>query len=234
VSAPSVGAIIVAAGNSRRMGGIDKLWLDLGGQPLLARTIAAITATPGLTQVVVVASDDTLLRVRPLANQPPWSAVQRWVPGGPTRQDSVFAGIESLDSCELLLIHDGARPLVSPEVLSRAVATAIAHDAAIATGAVTDTIKIVNEHGRVVDTLDRGVLRAAQTPQVFAYPLIRAAYARVGQARANCTDDAAIAQLAGFSVFTFPGDPFNMKVSTPADVAVVRSLWALRELERRG
>jgi len=224
----AVGAIIVAAGSSRRMGGPDKLWIDLGGRPLLARTIAAIAALPPLAELVVVGSPETLRRAAELIGDPPWSRVDRWVAGGATRQDSVFCGLEALGPHPIILVHDGARPLVRRETLERGVAAAQAHGAALAAIPVTDTIKVVDQDGRVRSTLDRAALLAAQTPQVFAGPLLRQAYERIGVARAGCTDDAAVVELAGLPVYTFPGERDNLKVSTQADLALVRALWAAR------
>src|SRR5690348_2842454 len=107
---PSVGAIIVAAGSSSRMAGVDKLWIDLGGQPLLARTVAGIAATPGLAQLIVVGSPETLRRAGERAQEPAWARIARWVTGGATRQDSVYRGLQALARCDLVLVHDGARP----------------------------------------------------------------------------------------------------------------------------
>jgi 2-C-methyl-D-erythritol 4-phosphate cytidylyltransferase len=216
------------------MAGSDKLWIDLCGQPLLARTIAAVAALPNLAELVVVASPDTLARAADLIGQEPWSKVNQWVQGGATRQDSVYCGLQVLGDHPIVLIHDGARPLVRLETLQRGVAAALVHGAVLAAVPVTDTIKSVDGDERVRSTLDRTVLRAAQTPQVFAGPLLREAYARVGAARAECTDDAAVAESAGLPVHTFLGDRDNIKVSTPADPALVRALWAARMEEGAG
>lgn len=210
------------------MSGTDKLWIDLGGQPLLARTIAAISALAGLTQLVVVAGPETRRRAKSLAEQEPWSRVRAWVAGGATRQDSVYCGLQALGPCDIVLVHDGARPLVTQATLARGVAAALAHGAAIAAVPVTDTIKAVDAQEQITATPDRTSLRAAQTPQVFREPLIRAAYAQVGVARAGCTDDAGVLELAGMPVYTFAGERTNIKVSTPADIAVVRALWGAR------
>jgi 2-C-methyl-D-erythritol 4-phosphate cytidylyltransferase len=216
------------------MAGADKLWIDLCGQPLLARTIAAIAALPNLAELVVVAGPETLSRAETLVNREPWSRVHRWVPGGATRQDSVYCGLEALGDHPIVLVHDGARPLVRLETLQRGVAAAVIHGAVLAAVSVTDTIKEVDRDERVRTTLDRAVLRAAQTPQVFAGPLLRQAYARVGAARAACTDDAAIVESAGMPVYTFLGDRDNIKVSTPADVVLVRAVWTTRSGEGAG
>ncbi len=216
------------------MAGSDKLWIDLCGQPLLARTIAAVAALPNLAELVVVAGPETLARAADLIGQDPWTKVNQWVPGGATRQDSVYCGLQALGDHPIVLVHDGARPLVRLETLQRGVAAALVQGAALAAVPVTDTIKAVDGDERVRSTLDRAVLRAAQTPQVFAGPLLREAYARVGAARADCTDDAAVVEAAGIPVYVFLGDRDNIKVSTPADVALVRALWAARMEEEAG
>jgi 2-C-methyl-D-erythritol 4-phosphate cytidylyltransferase len=222
---PSVGAIVVAAGSSRRMAGVDKLWIDLSGQPLLARTIAAIAATPGLRQLVVVGNLETLRRADELALSPPWSLVDQWIMGGSTRQDSVYRGLRALNPCDLVLVHDGARPLITPQAIERGIAAAQDHGAVIAATPVTDTIKVVDARSAITATLDRATLQAAQTPQIFGYELLCDAYERVGELRAICTDDGAIVERAGGTVYTFAGEVTNLKVSTRADVAIVRALW---------
>ena len=208
------------------MAGADKLWLDLGGAPLLARTIAAIVAgCDDLIQLVVVAGPESIERAAGLRHCTPWSSVDRWVAGGETRQDSVYCGLQALKPCDIVLIHDGARPLVSAGMIARGLAVARAHGSALATIPVTDTIKVVDEIGRVSATPRRSSLQAAQTPQIFAWEPLVDAYSRAGSGRASCTDDAEIIELAGYPVYTYLGDRLNIKVTTLDDVAVVRALW---------
>jgi 2-C-methyl-D-erythritol 4-phosphate cytidylyltransferase len=229
--ATRVGAIVVAAGSSRRMGGIDKLWIDLDGAPLLARTLAAIATTPSLGELVLAAGPETTRRVEDYAHLPVFARVDRWVQGGATRQDSVYNALQALAPCDLVLIHDGARPLVSTAAIARGVSAAQVHGAVIAATPVTDTIKVVDGQERIAATPARETLRAAQTPQIFRYELLCEAYRRVGAARAQCTDDGGVVELAGMPVYTFLGETTNMKVSTPADIAVVRALWAMLKKE---
>ena len=174
----------------------------------------------------MVAGSNTLRQVEGIGHESPWSRVDGWVTGGATRQDSVYHGLRALDAHELVLIHDGARPLVQPAVLERGIAVARQHGSAIAAVPVTDTIKVVDADERVLATPDRTGLRAAQTPQIFGWEILMDAYDRVGAARAGCTDDAAVLEMAGVAVHTYLGDRTNIKVSTPADIAVVRALWA--------
>jgi len=226
-----VGVVVVAAGSSRRMGGLDKLWLPLDGQPLLGRTLTALLAIPEISQTVVALSADGLRRAEDLRSraEPPWDRVGALVQGGAERADSVQAGLMALDECEFVLIHDGARPLVTPELVRAGLATAREHGAAIPAVPVTDTIKRVDARGFITATPDRAMLRAVQTPQVFRYDLLRHAYETAGRARALCTDDAMLLERLGYAVATFPGDPRNIKVSTPADLPLLKLY--LREQE---
>jgi 2-C-methyl-D-erythritol 4-phosphate cytidylyltransferase len=221
-----IGVIVMAAGSSRRMAGTDKLWLDLGGKPLLARTLDALIAgCDDISQLVVVAGAQTQARAASVAPGSPWNQVECWVEGGATRQDSVYLGLQAIRPCELVLIHDGARPLPGRAMIQRGLATARRHGSALATVPVTDTIKLLDPEGRVLATPDRAALHAAQTPQIYAWDLLLRAYVLAGQERALCTDDAAVLERAGFPVFTFPGERTNLKVSTPEDVALVRACF---------
>lgn len=217
-----IGAIVVAAGASSRMGGVDKLWLPLAGRPLLEHAIAALTAIPEITRLALVTAPANLRRIEALRAAPPWNAIDLLVEGGATRADSVYAGLRALESCDLVLIHDGARPLVTPELVRTGLAAARARGAAVPALPVADTIKTVDAAGRIVATPDRAALRAVQTPQVFRYDLLLRAYNEAGSARATCTDDAMLLERLGLPVATFPGDPRNLKVSTPADLPLVR------------
>src|SRR5437588_3528239 len=216
-----VGAIVVAAGASRRMGGQDKLWLPLGELPLLGHTLAALAAVAEIDQLVVVTSADGLRRLADLRARQPWCVVDTLVEGGTERPDSVYAGLRALDPCDLVLVHDGARPLVTPELVRLGLAAAREHGAAVPALPVVDTIKTVDAGGHVVATLDRGTLRAVQTPQVFRYDLLLRAYEAAGPARSGCADDAMLLERLGLLVATFPGDPRNVEVSTPPDLPLV-------------
>ena len=224
-----VGAIVVAAGASRRMGGQDKLWLPLGDLPLLGHTLAALAAVAEIDQLVVVSSPDGLRRLANLRARQPWCVVNTLVEGGTERPDSVYAGLLALNRCDLVLVHDGARPLVTPELVRLGLAAAREHGAAVPALPVVDTIKTVDAEGYVVATPDRATLRAVQTPQVFRYDLLLEAYEAAGPARSGCTDDAMLLERLGLPVATFPGDPRNIKVSTPADLPLVTLYWQDRQ-----
>jgi 2-C-methyl-D-erythritol 4-phosphate cytidylyltransferase/2-C-methyl-D-erythritol 2,4-cyclodiphosphate synthase len=213
-----IAAILVAAGRGLRAGaGGPKQYRTIGGQTVIYRAMAAFCRHPGVFAVQpVVNPDDTALfneTTAGLRHRPPTH-------GGATRQASVHAGLEALagEKPDIVLIHDAARPFVTPEVISRAIGAAGRTGAAVPAVAVTDTIKLTNERGDVEATPDRARLRIAQTPQAFRFDVILDAHRRAArEGRSDFTDDAALAEWAGLTVATFEGDPANMKLTTPED-----------------
>ncbi|MCA9846444.1 MAG: 2-C-methyl-D-erythritol 4-phosphate cytidylyltransferase [Dehalococcoidia bacterium] len=213
-------AIIVAAGSSTRMGA-DKIWAELAGAPVIAHSIAALASTPGVTDIVVVAPAAKHEAIALLPCPVPIVTVE----GGARRQDSVAAGIRVAPDAAWYLVHDGARPLVTPAVAARVLDAAGASGAAIPVVPVVDTIKRVDEQGRVRDTLDRSELRAVQTPQVFRGDLLRRVHFELD---GDVTDDAAMLEQLGIPVATVEGDRENLKITTPSDLAVAQALFDLR------
>ncbi len=219
-----IAAIIVAAGASTRMG-VDKVWADLGGAPVLLHSMAALAATPGVTHLVVVAPLDRHEAIAMLPCPVPVLTVE----GGARRQDSVAAGLRAVPDAAWYLVHDGARPLVTPALAARVLdAAAGADGAAIPVVSVVDTIKRVDAAGRVVATLDRSELRAVQTPQAFRGDLLRRVHL---EHDGDVTDDAAMLERLGVTVVTVEGDPENLKLTTPADFAMARAIFQVRRAE---
>ncbi len=214
-----VTVILLAAGSSSRMGGADKLWFDLGGAPLIARSLLTLAATPGVTRLVIVAPAERHAALLKLAAATAVDAV--CVEGGARRQDSVAAGIAAAPDAAFYLVHDGARPLVSPEVVARVLAGARETGAAVPAVPVTDTIQRDDGAGNVEETGDRSSLRAVQTPQGFAGDVLRRAHAAASD---EATDDASMVERLGLPVAVVEGDSANLKVTTPADLAVARAL----------
>src|SRR5919204_888735 len=221
-----VAAIVVAAGASRRMGGQDKLWLPLGDLPLLGHTLAALAAVTEIDQLAVVCAPDGLRRLADLRARQPWCVVDTLVEGGAERPDSVYAGLRALDPCEFVLVHDGARPLVTPHLVRLGLAAAREHGAAVPALPMVDTIKTVDAGGYVVATPDRATLRAVQTPQVFRYDLLLKAYETAGLARSGCTDDAMLLERLGLPVATFPRCRCPRRCASPPT-------WPLRSMIAR-
>jgi len=217
-----VGAVIVAAGASARMGGTDKVKAPLGERPLLAYPLLTFDSFPLVDVVALVVSSANLDWARELVCALGLAKVRAICPGGKRRQDSVRLGLEALGECEWALVHDGARPLVTHRLLRDALEAARETGAAVPALPLADTVKEV-EGGTVVRTLDRSRLRAVQTPQAFRYDLLLEAHRR---ATVEATDDAALVEALGMVVRVFPGSPYNLKVTVPADLEVARALVA--------
>jgi 2-C-methyl-D-erythritol 4-phosphate cytidylyltransferase/2-C-methyl-D-erythritol 2,4-cyclodiphosphate synthase len=211
-------AIIVAAGRGLRAGaGGPKQYRSIGGRTVISRAMDAFCSHPQIFAVQPITNPDDIAMFNAAATGMRYNDPAN---GGATRQASVHAGLEALvdQAPDIVLIHDAARPFVTPAVIARAIAAAQITGAAVPGIAVTDTIKQVNDAGHVEATPDRAKLRSAQTPQAFRYDVILDAHRRAArEGRDDFTDDAALAEWAGLTVATFEGDPLNMKLTTPED-----------------
>lgn len=207
------------------MQGQDKLWLPLAGRITLARTIDVFETSPLINTIVLVTRTQRLEATTSLCQHESWRKIAAIVPGGTRRQDSVRSGLDTLadvtPSCRWVMIHDGARPLVSPAMLEAGLMMAQEHRAAIAAVPVKDTIKQV-EHGCITATPDRSQLWAIQTPQVFSFPLIHQAH-HASIADEDMTDDATLLERLGQPVAIFPGSYSNIKITTQEDVLIAEA-----------
>jgi len=217
-----VGAVIVAAGESQRMGGVDKVFALLGGKPVLARVIDAFQQCNSVAQVVVVVSRENLEKCQQLVTEGGGSKVIEVCAGGRRRQDSVAAGLSHLSQCQWVVIHDGARPLLTVDLIERGLEAAGEMGAAVAAVPVTDTVKMAGDDRLVQQTLPRRNLWAVQTPQVFRFDIITEAYER---AQGEATDDASLVEQLGYKVRLYMGSYHNIKVTTPDDLALAEVLW---------
>ena len=225
-----VGAIIVSAGVSSRMGGVDKTLAPLGGEPLIARTVAVFERSPHVGSIVLMVAERNVELVRQLADERGWTKVTGVSAGGERRQDTVRLGLAALPECDWVVVHDGARPLVGGALIAEGLAAAAPTGAAVPGIPAAETVKRVAADGRVLETLDRGALVIAQTPQVFRRDLLERAHREVAD---DVTDDAAMVERLGVEVRVFAGDPANVKVTTPSDLAVAEVLLAAAR-ERAG
>jgi 2-C-methyl-D-erythritol 4-phosphate cytidylyltransferase len=223
--AQKVGAIIVAAGRGERMGGIDKIFAPLGGDSVLERVAAVFDASPYIDHVVIVLSQDNVARGKHLLDRTNLSKLTKVVSGGARRQDSVESGLNHMPPCEWVIIHDGARPLATENLITAGLETAQETGAAAAAVPVTDTIKLVDIGGYVKETLPRSQLWAVQTPQVFRFDLLKEAYRN---ATGDVTDDASLVEAAGCSVKLYMGAYDNIKLTTTADLVLAEALWQRR------
>lgn len=226
---PACAAVVPAAGSSTRMAGRDKLLECMGEQPVLVHTLRALDACPLIAEIVVVTRSDLIVPVGQLCRDCAFSKVTKVVVGGQTRTQSVLAGIREVsEHTALIAIHDGARPLVSQQVLEEAIRRAEACGAAAPGVPVKDTVKRVQE-GVVAATLERDTLVAIQTPQVFQADLIRAALVRAEEEGAALTDDCAAVERLGVPVAVTRGSYANIKITTPEDLLMGEAL--LRGME---
>lgn len=212
------GAVIVAAGTASRMGGIDKVMAQLGGEPMIARTVRQFQDCDAISEIVIVTREDLILPITGLCRG--MDKVIAVVAGGSSRQESVSLGLNALSGkVTLAAIHDGARPFVTWQLIDRVVRAANTYGAAAPAVPVKDTIKVVE--GRVVkSTPDRATLYAVQTPQVFDFDLLRGALAKAKQDGAQVTDDCSAVERMGMSVKIVEGDERNIKITTPMDLKI--------------
>ena len=212
------GAVIVAAGNASRMEGIDKVMAQIGGEPMILRTVRTFQNCDAIREIVVVTRPDLITTIMGLCKD--FNKVTAVVAGGKDRPESVSLGLNALSSkVKLAAIQDGARPLVTWQVIDRVVRAANTYGAAAPAVPVKDTIKEV-VGGLVVTTPDRSRLQAVQTPQVFDFDLLRGALKKAKTEGAAITDDCSAVEQLGMKVKMVEGDERNIKVTTPLDLKI--------------
>ena len=211
-------AVIVAAGKASRMGGIDKVMALLGGEPMIVKTVRAFQQSDLIKEIVVVTRSDLIVPIMELCAA--FDKMKAVVAGGENRSESVQAGLSAL-GCRtgLVAVHDGARPLVSQQIIARTVRAASTYGAAAPAIQVKDTIKIVRG-GIVFQTPDRSTLQAVQTPQIFDYDLLRGALQEARKSGAEITDDCSAVERLQMSVKIVAGEEQNLKITTPMDLKI--------------
>jgi len=216
-----VAAVIVAAGDSQRMDGIDKVLAPIGGRPVLARVLDTFQKCDKVDQIIVVMNVKNLDQAKKMVAEEKWNKVTDVVSGGKRRQDSVIEGLKKIKQCEWIVIHDGARPLMRADLIEKGLAAAKETGAAAPAVPLTDTIKFIKGSDIVLQTLPRENLRAVQTPQVFRFDVVQNTYKFTP---GDYTDDASLVEKAGFKVKLFQGAHDNIKITTPDDLAVAEVL----------
>jgi 2-C-methyl-D-erythritol 4-phosphate cytidylyltransferase len=221
-------AVLPSAGAGRRMGarsGTRKQYLEIGGEPILLRSVRVFLEHPAFVQVVVAVPPADMASVPALL--PGGVTV---VAGGATRGDSVRNGLDAVSpDVQVVLVHDAARPLVTPQVVDRVLAAVATGTGAVAALPVSDTLKRATADGVVLETVDREGIWAAQTPQGFPRSLIVDAYRLAAEEGFNGTDDASVAERAGARVVVVEGDMHNIKITRPADLALAETFLAMRK-----
>lgn len=225
---PFCSVIVPAAGSARRMNGIDKLFEELGGIPVLVRTLKTLNDCPYVDEIIIPARVDDIGRIAAMMTSYSLNKISHIIPGGETRGDSVRTALaECSKEAELIAVHDAARPLATAELIERAVRCGAKTRACVVCVPVKDTIKQVS--GEIVaQTLPRETLYAAQTPQVFDSALLKAAYEKALQDEIQYTDDSSAVEALGKHVTICEGEYTNIKLTDPSDF-----ITAERILEER-
>ncbi len=221
----TAGAVIVAAGSSQRMGGTDKVFARLGGKPVLVHVMGTFQKCNCIGQIVVVLSEQNLEMGRKLMSEQDYHQKIDVCPGGERRQDSVAAGLKQLEKCDWVIIHDGARPLLTADLIEQGLEAAHETGSAIAAVPVIDTIKVAGDNHIVQGTPPRHNLWAVQTPQIFRFDIITEAYR---QLKYEVTDDARAVEQVGHQVKIYMGSYDNIKITTPDDLALAEILLRKR------
>jgi 2-C-methyl-D-erythritol 4-phosphate cytidylyltransferase/2-C-methyl-D-erythritol 2,4-cyclodiphosphate synthase len=218
-------AIIVAAGRGARFGG-DKLSQPLRGRPVLHWTLAAFEACSAIDTITLVVADPALQAAGAWISAAGFSKVETVCPGGAERQESVLCGLRATRPAAWVAVHDGARPLVTPALIEQCVEAARCHGAAAPALPLADTLKRLDDEGRIAQTIDRRAFVAIQTPQVFRWELLLEAHEAAARDSFTGTDDASLVERLGYPVWPVPGKPRNLKITTPADLALADALLA--------
>jgi 2-C-methyl-D-erythritol 4-phosphate cytidylyltransferase len=216
-----IAAIIVAAGKGKRMEGMDKVFTEINGESILLRATRPFQECRLIDQIVVVVSGEKENKCRRLVTGKEWSKVTDVCVGGKRRQDSVAEGLKRLNNFDWVVIHDGARPFVTVDLIERGLEAARETGAAAAAVPVTDTIKVMDNGGIASQTPPRQNLRAVQTPQVFRFDIIQIAHQ---QDCGDVTDDATLVENLGHKVKLYQGSYDNIKITTPADLILAEVL----------
>jgi 2-C-methyl-D-erythritol 4-phosphate cytidylyltransferase / 2-C-methyl-D-erythritol 2,4-cyclodiphosphate synthase len=217
-----IAAVIVAAGQSTRFGG-PKILTTIADVPVIIRTLRSIRAVPGWQSIVLVVNPEIRDSVRDLVDREPGNREITIIEGGALRQDSVWAGIEAVGNVDIVVIHDGARPLVSPHLIeSTIMAVRDGADAAIAAVLVTDTLK--RKSGKAIETIDRTDLWRSQTPQAFRMTTLRTSLAEARRRDLTLTDESMAIERTGGQVILVPGDEKNLKLTNPGDAHLMEAI----------
>jgi 2-C-methyl-D-erythritol 4-phosphate cytidylyltransferase len=213
-------AIIVAAGDSRRMG-FDKLFATISGRPVIAHTMRAFERAGCVNGIIVVAREDRHAEIKTIVRDEDLRNVQSIISGGKHRQDSVRAGLNRLDAAtRFVAVHDAARPLITPEQIESVFEQCRIHAAAALAEPISDTLKYADTEFFVSGSVDRHQLYAMQTPQIFERNLIEDAYRAVYAENASVTDEVSAVERLGRKVVLVPNKDFNFKITYPRDLAL--------------
>ncbi len=218
-------AVILAAGNGTRMGiEKSKMLLEIAGKTVIERSVEAFSDLPEIDEIIVVCRECDIEEFSRLISDESIT----FVIGGSTRQQSVMNAVETIDECDFILIHDGARPLVTQRAIINTLDKAQMFGAAATGVSVKDTIKIIDKEYAIVDTPDRNSLVSIQTPQIFDFSLYKKALEKANKENRDYTDDCQLVENFGHKVYTVMGDYDNIKITTKSDIALAENILKMR------
>lgn len=217
-------AIIAAAGSGTRFGAeTPKQFLEIAGKPMILHTLEKFENCPSIDEIVLVLSSNETENFQNLSKNYNFTKLKKIVAGGKTRAESVFKGLRAVnENCEIIAVHDGARPLISTEEISLTIEKAKETGAACLTAKITDTIKKIAD-GKIVETIDRETLRRALTPQCFRIEILRESFENADLSE-NVTDECFLVEKLGIEITAVVGSARNIKITTPEDFALAE-LW---------
>lgn len=223
-------AVVLAAGNSQRMGK-DKILMPIGGAPVIAHTLKALQNSDIIDEIIIVTKYESIQEIADICNEHGISKASRVIRGGKTRLESALIGVSNVsEKATLIAIHDGARPFVTEKLIDRVVHAAKTHSAAAPAVTASDTVRLLNSKGAVTATPDRDLVALVQTPQVFLAELIKAALTRAMDKGFRVTDDCSAVEAMGYKVTIVAGEADNIKLTTTRDIYAAEGILA----ERRG
>lgn len=220
-----VTAIILAGGKGKRMGAdISKQYININGKPILYYTLKRFNECENIDEIILVVPENEIEYCKSEIINKYSLRVDMIVKGGKERQDSVYNALNSIVNTDIVLIHDGARPFVSKDIIDNGISNAKKHGSAACGVMPKDTIKIIGADGLSIETPDRSTLRAVQTPQCFSYKIIKEAHQYVNDNNIKVTDDTMVVELLGNKVYLYEGEYTNIKVTTPEDLILAEKL----------
>ncbi len=226
-------AIIVAAGSSRRMG-FDKLTAPLAGKPVIAHSLAAFEKSRDITEIVIVTREDRVEEMTKLVKHEKFKKVAKIIAGGAERYQSVWEGLRAVSATsEFVAIHDGARPLVTTEMIRKCLALAKKTGAACLASPIPETVKRADGNGIVKESVERTGLWAMQTPQVFSAAVIVQAYAALIAAHEPVTDEVSAVQRLGKPITLLRSEDWNLKITFPHDIQMAQQVLKVRARKKR-
>ncbi|MBE7048546.1 MAG: 2-C-methyl-D-erythritol 4-phosphate cytidylyltransferase [Ruminococcaceae bacterium] len=230
-NSPYISCIVAAAGKGSRMGAdVNKIFLEFGGMPVLAHTLLALERCDAIHEIVIVTSEEDMLGCKDIAAEFSINKVKTITLGGAMRQDSVRNALQEISpKTEIVLIHDGARPLLTEDVIQSVIRGVEEHKAAAAGVACKNTLKIADDEQFILSTPDRNHMYEIQTPQGFNRDLIILAHQKAVENHIQATDDCYLAEQLGIPVKIVPGDYRNIKITTPEDLALAELFWEIHQ-----